>query len=417
MALTWGEIKLAIFRRSGDLERTGTATGGSTTTIVDTALIDATDTSIKGTNVYAYDGAGQSQATRATAFTAASDTITVPTQGTAFASGTKYILSRRFSEPDMREAIRAVLHARGPYAKRYVDQSLIAGSPLVNATFYDNSGTFPNGWTAGGTGTYTRESTISKHGRYSLKMVSTTTNASSQAQVIPNSGLYRGISVQLRGWLYTNDASRAYLQLGDGVTTQQDLVTSTNRGWGSAEFYTTPFTMSDRATTLTATLGIVAGAATSTAYFSGVYITGYDGREWDVPAGSPSSIHAIHIEDYVEGPFGLLLAHDAYDVTEETTRRLRVKARLTQGRILELQGRTGWTDLTAPTTDDDASFDGTDADAEGLISAAAVALLQTKGAGSPSDQARIANLETIAASHGFRNAAVKAPAGSLLLQR
>ena len=91
--LTFGVIKLAIFRRAGDLVRTGTATGGSTATIVDTALIDATDTALKGRNVYAYDGAGQSQETRSTAFTAGSDTITVPTQGTAFASGTKYIVS------------------------------------------------------------------------------------------------------------------------------------------------------------------------------------------------------------------------------------------------------------------------------------------------------------------------------------
>ena len=418
MAITFGEIKLAIFRRVGDLERTGTATGGSTTTLVDTALTDSTDTSLKGVHVYAYDGTGQSRETRATAFTPASDTITVPS-GTAFSSGTKYILSRRFAHSDVLDAMRAVIHARGPYAKGYVDQSLIAGSPLVNATFYDSSGTFPNGWTVSG-GTWTQGSTEAKHGRFFAKGVSSGEAAASIYQDIPNVGRYRGQAVYLHGWVHTNTTgSRVNILVDDGIDTTTGIysVTTANRGWGTAEAVTARLIVSDRASRLRVSCNITDGSAV-TANFSGIWLSGVDWRQWVVPAGSPSSIHRWQVERFEnDETFGAGVSRGAFDVLEEGTRRIYVKSGLTQGLIMQIEGRTGWADLTAPSTDDDASFDGAIDAVEGLIAAAAAMLLQNKTDGSRPEQVKISNLLSVAASHGFTGAAIAAPTGSLLLVR
>ena len=85
--LTFGVIKERILRAVDDLVEAGTATSGSTTAIVDTGrFIDATDTRLKGVHWYIRNGTGQAQEGRGTAFTPGSDTITIPTQGTAISS-------------------------------------------------------------------------------------------------------------------------------------------------------------------------------------------------------------------------------------------------------------------------------------------------------------------------------------------
>ena len=379
---TFFALKKAIWRAANDLEREGTATGGSATSLIDTALTDATDSRLKGVNVYIGNGTAQSRETRGTAFTAGSDTITVPS-GTAMASGSEYALSRRFTNTEVTEALRMALAAMGRYSKPWEDQSLIAGSPLVNATFYDGSGTFPNGWTIGGTGgTFAQQSGtgVTKHGRFACRITSNGTNACSIAQNVPNPGRYRGLSVQTRAWIRNatgNTVGATYMQLADGITTQKNAIPDlTTRGWGSEEFTTTAFTVSDRATVLTVTIGVDTDAAnTNILDVSGVWITPRMPNEWAIPAGSPTSIHRIMAEDYQEGPFGTLIARDAQSIVYETTRRLRLDASIPLGRILHLQGRTSWADFATAASDDDTAFDGL---WPWLVPAAAYNLLLTK---------------------------------------
>lgn len=410
-------IKKAIARALNDLVDSGTATSGSATALVDTGrFTDLNTNRLSGVNVYIGNGAGQSREVRATAFTVATDTIAIPT-GTALDSTSEYMLTRRWTQSDILDAMRRVLWAAGPYALRYVDQSLITGSPLNNATFYDGSGTFPNGWTVSG-GTWTQESTISKHGRYSAKVVSNGTDAALIRQDILNIGLYRGRQVLLHGWINTNTTgSRVNILVDDGIDTTTGIynVTTANRGWGAAEAITAALTVSDRASRLRVSCNVTAGGAV-TAYFSGLWLSGWDWREWNVPAGAPSSLHRVNAEEYQEDEsFGWTSkAIETLELVEEATKRVRLRTTLPQGRILELQGRTGWVDLTAPTTDDDLTFGG---DPEGLIAASAVLLLENRSDGSPEDERRIAHLRLVAAAHGFRGAAIKPPAGSLVLER
>lgn len=410
--LNFGDIKERVLRSVGDLVGAGTASGGSTTTIDDAVnFIDATDTRLKGVHWYIRNGAGQSQEGRATAFTPADDRLTIPTQTTGITSTSEYLLSRRFSQSDVLQAIRDSLMALGSYAKDYVDQSLITGSPLVNATFYDNSGTFPNGWTQAGTGgTFTQEATITKHGRYSAKMLSDGTNECSFYQDAPFTGPYRGKTAYGRAWVFTNTASRVNLTLDDGIDTTTGVVTigDSNRGWGTAELETPALAVSDRATRIRLTANITAGGAV-TAYFSGMWITPAVINEWDVPAGSPGSIHRVNVEGAWNNEWNGHVANNAIHVVRETTRRLRFPD-MAAGRILDINGRTNWADHAAAATDDDTTFDGA---AEWLIAEAAYRLLLRKPRSEDKDLLGMLRAD----ADGQRPEARLAPAGSIFIER
>ena len=410
---TFGQIKGDTLRAAGDLVRSGTATSGSATTIVDTVnFIDATDTALKGVHFNIINGAGQSRAGRATAFTPGTDTLTIPS-GTAIDSTSEYLLSYRFSHGDLLSAIRRALWSLGKWAKDWEDQSLILGSPLVNATFYDNSGTFPNGWTRTGTGgVFTQESTISKHGRYAASIVSDGTNAAGIRQDVLNVGRYRGKQVRAKAWLFTNTASRVEFLIDDGIDTTTGLLTlaTTNRGWGTAIAETPSLTVSDRATRLRVSVNITAGGAV-TAYVSGVFVTGYDWREWDIPAGSPRAVTEALYENSMEGHFdNYLELHNGLTVVRETTRRLRVENTLPQGHILHLKGRTNWADHATAASDDDTTFDEISA---WLIAQAAYLLLMTKPR--TEDLPLIKELKEEA--DRLRPSATALPAGALLIER
>ena len=410
--LTNWTIKKAIARACGPtvFVGEGTMTSGSATTGVDTVnFTDATDSRLKGPNVYIGNGAGQGRETRSTAFTPVTDTITIPS-GTALDSTSEYLLTRRFTNSDIVFAMRQVLQRKGPYAKSYVDQSLMAGNPLINPTFYDASGTIPNGWTKTGTGTFTIDTTVSKHGRKALKIVSTTTNAAGAYQDLLNIGGYRGKQVRLSCWVKTDTADRVTLTIDDGIDTTTGVVTITdaNRGWGAQRLETPTLTVSNRMTRIRISLDIIAGGSTVTAYFSAPYpIGGPYCTEWNVPAGAPTSIHRIRAEEFEEdaGFGGLLTPHKDFGVTEESTKRLYLKTEdLHLGSIMSIHGRTGWTDMTAPTTDDDSTYEG---DASGLIDAASQYLM----AETPAEK------QAILEGHSFTKHATAAPAGSVLIER
>ena len=376
--LTFGVIKERILRAVDDLVEAGTATSGSTTAIVDTGrFIDATDTRLKGVHWYIRNGTGQAQEGRGTAFTPGSDTITIPTQGTAISSTSEYLLSRRFSQSDVLTAMRTALMSLGKYSKDYLDQSLIMGSPLNNATAWDNSGTFPNGWTTGGSGgNWNRESAITKHGRFAFKAVSDGTNATSQAQTINNIGRWVDKQLQLKAWVHAVNASRVYISITDASYT---TATETAGATGWQELETDAFTLNAKATSITVTMGITAGGAVP-AYYSGLHVTGVDWKEWDLPAGNPTSFHKIRLESEIENEWGYSLPSDAIQVLRQTDNvgsynRLRVATpyrSVPTGRIMEIYGRTSWADHATAASDDDTTFEGP---AEWLIAQAAYFLL------------------------------------------
>ena len=413
---SFGAIKLAIWRAvEGEGIRAGTATSGGATTLVSTSeFLDATDNDLVGRFGYIRDGAGQSRSFKGTAFATGTDTLTIAPSGTALDSTSVYVLSRRFSHDLLLEAMRSALSSLGRYSKEWEDQSLIAGSPLVNATFYDNSGTFPNGWTRTGTGgTFARESTIAKHGRYSASILSNGTDAAGIRQDIPNVGLYRGKSLILKGWVNTNTTgSRVNLTLDDGIDTTTGLiaVTTANRGWGTAMLETPALTISDRATRLRISCNITAGGAV-TAYFSGLYLSGGPyWREVDMPAGSPTAIEYIKSENSEEGPFGIITNPPGFSVVRETTRRLRLETSgIPLGRIMHLVGRTSWSDFATAASDDDTNFEGW---YDWLVAESAYELLLSSG--SSHDERLMLHLKARADAN--RPFATKFPAGAVAVE-
>ena len=135
---SFGRLKVTIARLCGDHKESGAATGGGTTSVIDTKkFTDANDNSprLTGKWLYIWNGASQGTEVRTTAFTASTDTITIPTS-TAIDSTSEYLITERFSNTDITTAIRTVISRYGRYALGYIDRSLIAGSPLANGTFY-----------------------------------------------------------------------------------------------------------------------------------------------------------------------------------------------------------------------------------------------------------------------------------------
>lgn len=410
--LTFREIKIEIARVMDDLVGTATATGGTATTIVDTVnFIDATDTRLKGVWWNIVNGTAQGRRGRATAFTPSSDTLTIPS-GTAIDNTSVYLLTRDYSPDDYEEAIRYAVAVYGRYANNWMDQSLIFGSPLLNATFYDGSGTFPNRWTVSG-GTWTQESTISKHGRYAAKVVSSGAAAALIYQDVPNAGIYRGLSLTLRGQINSNTTgSRVYILLDDGIDTTTGIynITTANRGWGAEEAVTAALTISDRATRLRATAGITDGSAV-TAYYSSLYIVGGPKTlEWNIPAGAPTSIHRVRAEGYLPNEFDLDIPTAALTLVRETTRRLRFDGiRPSVGKILELTGRTSWATFSSDSTSDDTTFDG---HPQWLIFEAAAYLALKSG------NSKLAVLQAAAAEiRGNLGLPRRKPSGSLVIER
>lgn len=373
-SLTFGQLKIEILRAVGDLVAEGTADAGAAGTLDDAVLASASDQPYLGGYIYLYDGPGQGDARDITAFTPASDRVSVtPNFSATPTTSTKYFISRRFHPLALQSAIRRSLIRLGKYAKDYVDQSLILGSPLVNGSFYDNTGTFPNGWTRTGTGgTFTRITDLSKHGRYACQIVSNGTNAAGIQQSVPNIGRYRGRSLEFRGWVRTVVASRVSITIDDGVTTQtSDAITATNEGWGSFELTTGLFTVSNYASQLIVAADISSGSAV-TAQFSGLWVPA-DVYEWNLPAGSPTLLYEANYE-IDNGHFTEPISMQDVDKLEESTRRIRLLRRYPAGRILELKGRTSWADFATQASDDDTTFDG---DVDWLIKQSAAYLLES----------------------------------------
>lgn len=84
---------LDVFRCSFANHRDATATGGSTTTLIDTALTAATDDFWAGALLYVYDGPGAGSARIVKTYTAATKTLTVEEPfPAAITAASKYIL-------------------------------------------------------------------------------------------------------------------------------------------------------------------------------------------------------------------------------------------------------------------------------------------------------------------------------------
>lgn len=117
----------------------------------------------------------------------------------------------------------------------------------------------PTGWSKTGTPTIAKESTIKKHGDYSVKLIGTDTGQDIH-RAIDDGEDYQGRTITLGVWVYTSGAG-VTITIDDGVGTTNS---SAHTGGGGLELLSVTRQIDPSATKLQATLNIPNGV---TAYF------------------------------------------------------------------------------------------------------------------------------------------------------
>lgn len=129
-----------------------TATGGTTTTLVDTGKLDLfSDDSLNGAWVYIHTGTELGTERAITDFTGSTGTITVTEAWSAGPDSTsQYEVHRRFTVEQYDAAIdQAIRASRWGHLHQVRRRSLITDSAIVNPLFEDwnSAATLPDGWT------------------------------------------------------------------------------------------------------------------------------------------------------------------------------------------------------------------------------------------------------------------------------
>jgi len=127
----------------------------------------------------------------------------------------------------------------------------------------------PDGWTLGGTGSISRESSIIKLGTYSCKLTSPGANLlyNRANAFISNKGVtyWQGRTITFGCWVYATVANRAYLQLGDDSSGASSSYHTGDSTW---QWLTTSHTLLASGLTQIVVDVRIEGGATS-AYFDG----------------------------------------------------------------------------------------------------------------------------------------------------
>jgi len=315
--ITRGAALVQAARLAGALEATGTATGGSTSTLIDTSLVHPNTDQLKGYNVYIYDGVGQGDSRITSAFAPGSDRITVvPNFSGTVDTSSKYIV---FKLPwnvqsfldGFDDAIRTYRRQLlgGKVNQELISQDLLWGAGQMQR-WTSGASAAPDDWTlSGASAAVARESTIIGGSlRYSAKLTSGGSAAAALTYSVRNYQKYAGKTVDLRGLVNTNTASRATIKIDDGVSTSTSVAITSTDDWrdseasSSGELSVSDLTISDNPTKLDVTLNISSGGAVI-AYFSMIrlILKDQDLDEYEFPVGDEltqfSYVSQVWIED------------------------------------------------------------------------------------------------------------------------
>jgi hypothetical protein len=243
--VTRGESFLEVADLLGALEESGTATGGSSTTLVDSKLASyPADDNLNYYQLYIYDGTAQGDKRTITDFTKSSGTCTATAFSATPDTTSKYAILRPGwdSARIIRSINAAIRSVRSLHRLREDNSELVIGDMLSyyfkgagGMEKWDNgAASAPNGYTAFGTSvSVARESSII-HGSdrshlYSVKLTSNSTNEAGLRFSIPDYGRWAGSSFSVSCWIQVNTASRAQLRMSDGTTTTvSDAITLVN---------------------------------------------------------------------------------------------------------------------------------------------------------------------------------------------
>jgi hypothetical protein len=305
-SITRREVLLLAIRMAGALEITGTADAGGSAVIDDSILVHPNTDQLKGHNVYILDGAAQGDDRIISAFTPASDRITVvPNWSATTGSSSVYVILKRpwlaqWFIDGIDHAAR-VAREHGVLVEK-VNTELIGQDILMGAGNFVNwssgSTAAPDGWTLDGNSSIARRTESPKtYLPYQPRVTTDGSNLGSLTMSITNFSAYRGEVVDLRAFVRTNTASRVTVNVTDGVTTQSSDAISASADlneWRDTEETDGPavadLVVDDNPTELTVTLLISAGGAVNADFASvRLILKSRSMYEFDLPLGSENT--------------------------------------------------------------------------------------------------------------------------------
>lgn len=356
-----GSLVLELAGMMGDNLHDGTAESTfATNTLVDTDMVDADDSRLKGRHIYVYDGVAAGDKRRASAFTAGSDTLGVTPVLSATPDGTtKFLVTEQWSGYEYERALQAAQQLIGGNLnfKEDVDRSIITGNPLLNANLHlwtAGTSSAPDDWTLGGSSAAVAQETIQvRMGEYSAKITSASAEAT-LSQSIKRIGRFRGQTLSLKGWVWNNTAGEVAIRLTDGVTTES----KDNSGSSNWEYLETdPFTVTANASELTASFRVDTG--TKVGYVSALWLPVTMPNEYSVD----TSNNFVKLDGYLglsdpistsNGAGGDNLGEELGPTTWDVyrwsgERRIRIDADGISNRVLSIRGWVNHSELTSAT--------------------------------------------------------------------
>lgn len=293
------EIALELARFMGDLEVEGTATSGTSTTLVDTAnLLFENDDDLKGAWVGIYEGTAIGDERPITASSASADSITCPAFSATPDTESKYFITRRWRPRQYLDAIASAVRRSQTWELFSLDDisghlhELITLGDILSTDGNGNgqmeeftSGGVPNGWTADGNTTSASDSDTDdvRRGGFSYKMTSDGTNLAQITQAIKYFEKYAGTKITLRAQAKGDVADRALIRVDDGPST---AVTDTHADGANVwEELTAELSVSNSPTGIDVDLEISAGSAVN-AQWDDVRLIWDEGviYEYDLPS-------------------------------------------------------------------------------------------------------------------------------------
>lgn len=225
MSTDLAACQVELSKQIGDFWNSTTTSGGSGTTLLDTALKAFPNDWIDATSTQMWDritsGTYVKEERRITSLANTSGTLTVLAHGGTIASSVTYEVHRLFSASEKRRALIYAARKSFPFLFRYIyDESKILGNWLINGSFESYTTDVANNWT---TDTVTAVKNITKpyykQGSASYKLSTSAGNVSqgtsNTLDLIHLAG--KSVTFTLQGWCDT--ASCLRLQIYDGATT------------------------------------------------------------------------------------------------------------------------------------------------------------------------------------------------------
>ena len=369
---------LLAIGEAGALAARGTADAGTASTLDDSLLTHPNTDQLLGHNIYILNGVAQGDDRIISAFTPASDRVTVVPNWSATPTTTsEYVILKppwrilQFID-GISDAIRLARESGILVPK--VNYELIGQDLLMGQGNFVRwaAGTTlaPSGWTLDANSAILRRTeAVKTYLPYSARITSNGTNLGNLTLSITNFMAYRGRIVDLRGFIRSNTASRVTMGVTDGVTTNTSTALSAAgdlNEWQDSEEDTpavADLTISDNPTALTVNLDISAGGAVQ-ADFASVRLILKDQSmyEYDFPQGSE--------DNQYKSLYRIVLGHTNRDdfrplttlenrmrqpqrfgvIDRELTRRLWVRDPILQDQPVRLEGQTSQNIITSDDT-------------------------------------------------------------------